>query len=161
MRIAIISDIHDNLWTLERVLNQVRGNELLLVLGDLCSPFTLAAIGAGFNGQVHSVWGNNDGDKLLCTRAAEKAGNVQIQGFFGHLELDRRKIAFNHYPEVAIPLAASGQFALVCHGHDHQRKVEQVGGTWLVNPGEVMGRFGVVSYATFDTTTNLAEIHTL
>ncbi len=161
MQVAIISDIHDNLWTLERVLACLTGCDILLCLGDICSPFTLSATAAGFKGPVHVVWGNNDGDKLLLTRAAEKAGNVTLHGFFAHLEVDNRKIAINHYPEIARPLAASGQYAVVCYGHDHRGTAEQTGDTWLVNPGEVMGRFGVVSYAIYDTGANLAQLFEL
>lgn len=161
MRIAVISDIHDNLWSLERVLPRLAEHEVLLCLGDICSPFTLAAIAAGFKGQVHVVWGNNDGDKLLLTRVADKAGNVTLHGFFAHLELDNRSVMMNHYPEIIEPLARSGQFALVCHGHDHKLRAERIGSTWLVNPGEVMGRFGVVSFASYDTQADQAVIHTL
>jgi len=161
MQLAVISDIHDNLWTLERVLKQLVNSDVLLCLGDLCAPFTLTAIAAGFPGPVHVVWGNNDGDKLLLTRAADKAGNVTLHGFFANLEFDQRRVALNHYQDVARPLASSAQFDLVCYGHDHTRTAEQIGCTWLVNPGEVMGRFGVVSYATYDTVTKLAQVHEL
>jgi putative phosphoesterase len=161
MRIAIISDIHDNIWSLERVLVRLTDCEMLLCLGDFCAPFTLSAVAAGFHRPVHVVWGNNDGDKLLLTRVADKAGNVSLYGFFAQLHVDDRVLALNHYPEIALPLAASGQFDLVCHGHNHQRKAELQGRTWLVNPGEVMGRFGTVSYAVYDTASNQAQIYEL
>lgn len=159
MRVAIISDIHDNIWSLERVLARLVDCDQLCCLGDLCSPFTLAAIGAGFHGQVHTVWGNNDGDKLLLTRVAEKAGNIRLHGFLARLQLDSREVILTHYPEVALPLAASRQYDLVCYGHDHKRIAEKQGNTWLVNPGEVMGRFGVVSWAVYDTRADSAEIY--
>ena len=59
----------------------------------------------------------------------------------------------NHYPEIAAGLAASGRYNLVCYGHDHTLKYELVGETWLVNPGEMMGRFGRSAYVIFDTET--------
>ena len=161
MLVAVISDIHDNLWTLDKVLGRISECDVLLCLGDLCAPFTLAAVAAGFPKPVHVVWGNNDGDKLLLTRVADKAGNVTLHGHFAHLELENRQIALNHYPDIAIPLASSGQFDLVCYGHDHQRNVSLVGRTWLVNPGEVMGRLGVVSYAMYDTAAHLAQVYEL
>jgi putative phosphoesterase len=158
MRIAIISDIHDNIWSLERVLARLQSCDMLLCLGDFCAPFSLSAVAAGFKGPVHAVWGNNDGDKLLLMRNADKAGNVTLHGHYAKLELDNVVLFMNHYPEIAQPLAASGQFDLVCYGHDHQRKAELQGKTWLVNPGEVMGRFGVVSYAVYDTVSHQALI---
>lgn len=153
MQVAIISDIHDNIWSLAKVLERVAGSDVLLCLGDLCSPFTLTQMGEGFRGPIHVVWGNNDGDKLLLARNADKAGNVTLHGDFAEIELGGRKIALMHYPQPAKALAAGGGYDLVCHGHNHQRSITPVGRGWLVNPGEVMGRFGVVSYALYDTVT--------
>lgn len=159
MRIGIISDIHDNIWRLERVLEQIGACDALLCLGDYCAPFTMTAIGEGFAREVHAVWGNNDGDKLLLTRMADRAGNITLHGEFADLTLAGRRIALTHYPQVARPLALSGQFDLVCHGHDHTQRIECHGETLLVNPGEVMGRLGVGRYAIYDATTHQATPH--
>jgi len=158
MKIAILSDIHDNIWTLEEVLKQLNGTDALLFCGDFCAPFTLAAIAEGFHGPVHVVFGNNDGDKWLLTKVANKAGNVTIHGAFASIDLGGRKIALTHYPEIAAGIAASGLYDLVCYGHNHTRRIERVGHCLKVNPGEVMGRFGVSSYAMYDTDTGEAEI---
>ena len=161
MRIGIISDIHDNIWRLEKVLEQLGACEALLCLGDYCAPFTMTAIGQGFRGEIHAVWGNNDGDKLLLTRMADRAGNITLHGDLADLNLAGRHIALNHYPQVGRPLALSGRFDLVCYGHDHDQRCERHGETLLVNPGEVMGRFGVHSLAIYDTATGEAEIREL
>ena len=63
-----------------------------------------------------------------------------------------------HYPEMGRALARGGTYDLVCHGHSHERVVEQAGKTLRVNPGEVMGRFGLSTYAVYDTVTGQAEI---
>jgi hypothetical protein len=39
-------------------------------------------------------------------------------------------------------LARSGQYAVVCYGHDHALHEERVNGCLLVNPGELMGMKG-------------------
>ena len=158
MKIAILSDTHDNIWALEEVLKQLNDTDVLLFCGDFCAPFTLAAIAEGFPGPVHVVFGNNDGDKWLLTKVANKAGNVTLHGAFASIELGGRKIALTHYPEIAAGMVASGLFDLVCYGHDHTHGIERVGGCLKVNPGEVMGRFGVSSYAVYDTETGEAEI---
>jgi hypothetical protein len=158
MRIGIISDIHDNIWALEKVLGQLNDCEVLLCLGDLCAPFTMAAIGEGFAGPVHLVWGNNDGDKLLIAQNAAKVGNVTLHGDLAELELGGRKIAMTHYPHIGRALAAGQQYDLVCHGHDHDRKITPFGKTIMFNPGEVMGRFGVHSYGVYDTGRGEARI---
>ncbi len=159
MRIGIIADIHDNIWHLATVLEQLSMCDALLCLGDYCAPFTMTAIGEGFAGEIHAVWGNNDGDKLLLARMADRAGNITLHGELADLTLGGRRIAMTHYPQVAQPLALSGQFALVCYGHDHTQRLEMHGETLLVNPGEVMGRFGAAQYAVYDTDTHQATLH--
>jgi len=158
MRIGILSDIHDNIWSLADALALLKECEVLLCLGDLCSPFTITAIAEGFPGPVHAVWGNNDGDRLLISRNAEKAGNVTLHGDIAFLELDGRTVAMTHYPEVARAIAGGGAYDLVCYGHDHRRRIDAAGRAVLVNPGEVMGRFGVHSVAVYDTAAAQAQI---
>jgi len=158
MLIGVISDIHDNIWALEHVLGQLGECDALLCLGDLCAPFTLAQIATASTGTVHLVWGNNDGDKLMNAQIAREKGNVTLYGELGELELDGKQIAITHYPHIARALAAGQQYDLVCHGHDHQRASQWMGRTLLLNPGEVMGRFGVSSYAIYDTNHAEAKI---
>ncbi len=161
MRIGVISDVHDNIWALEKVLVGLRDCDAALCLGDLCAPFTITAIAEGFQGPVHLVWGNNDGDKLLIARNADKAGNVTLHGEFAELEFDGRRVAITHYPHLARALAAGEQYDLVCYGHNHECNAAWMGRTLLLNPGEVMGRLGVRSYAVYDTQRGDAEIRTV
>jgi putative phosphoesterase len=153
MLIAIASDIHDNIWNLDRVLADIRTRkaEALLFLGDFCAPFTLAQIAEGFGGPVHAVFGNNDGDPFLLSTVARKYAHVTLHGQLAELELDGKRVAINHYPKIAIRLAESGAYAAVFSGHDHQAMVQRVGTTLWANPGEVMGRFGAPSYGIYDT----------
>lgn len=153
MRIAVCSDIHDNIWRLEKMLRQAAGCEALIFCGDFCAPFTLAQIADGFAGPVHVVWGNNDGDKWLLTQTARASETVTLHGDFAELKLGGRSIAVNHYPGIAAPLAASGMYDAVFHGHDHTPREERIGPTLLLNPGEVMGRFGRSTFAVYDTET--------
>jgi putative phosphoesterase len=160
MKIAILSDVHDNIWTLARVLEAVNqsGAGALIFCGDLCAPFTLKQIGEDFEGAVHAVLGNNDGDALFLSKVANGLDNVSLHGPFAYLELDGRRVAVNHYPPIAQDQARCGQYDLVCHGHDHLANVERFGDTLLVNPGEVMGRLGQSTFALYDTVTGKAEI---
>jgi putative phosphoesterase len=160
VKIAILSDVHDNIWKLEELLEDIArsGAEALLFCGDLCAPFTLKQIAEGVNGAAHFCLGNNDGDVLLLARIANSLDNATLHGLFATLDLGGRKVAINHYPQIARDQALSGQYDLVCHGHDHTANVEQIGDTLLVNPGEGMGRFGKSTYALYDTDTGSAEI---
>ncbi len=157
MKIAILSDVHDNIWKLETLLAGLEA-ETLIFCGDFCAPFTLAQIAEGFAGPIHVVFGNNDGDQFLLARVAGKYRHVTLYGDFAELGLDGRQVAVTHYPEIGRALAQSGVYDLVCHGHSHERLIESTGGTVRVNPGEVMGRFGLSTYAVYDTDTGQAEI---
>jgi hypothetical protein len=160
MIIAVVSDIHDNIWKLEEVSQKINqtGAEILIFCGDFCAPFTLKQLADDFNGPVHVVWGNNDGDKWLLTTIATAAGNVTLYGELAEIEVAGQKIGVNHYPAIGRRLAESGAYDLVCYGHDHQALIEQVGKTILVNPGEVMGRFGKSTFIKYDTETRTAEL---
>lgn len=151
MQIAVLSDIHDHLEELRAALQRVQGCEVLLCCGDLCAPFTLAEMVERFPGPIHAVLGNNDGDALLIARVAQGSGRVSVHGAYAELELAGRPVAMVHYPRLAEGLAALGTYDLVCHGHDHRARLEQVGRTVLLNPGEIMGWKGRSSCAVYDT----------
>lgn len=163
MLVAVLSDIHDNIWNLAGAIERVNelGAGVLIFCGDFCAPFTLAQLAAGFAGPIHCVLGNNDGDPRLLVQNAAAAGNVTIHGQYAELPIDGRLIAVNHYPEIAHQLAESGRFDLVCYGHDHVAHVKQVGATVLANPGEVMGRFGRPSFGIYDCIASHFTLHAL
>jgi len=160
MKIAIVSDIHDNIWKLKAVTQAIQPYqaELLIFCGDFCAPFTLKQLADEFTGPIHAVWGNNDGDKWLLTVIANQAGQVTLHGELAELDVDGKKIGVNHYPEIGRRLAESGAYDLVCYGHNHEAKIETVGQTQLINPGEIMGRFGKTTFAIYDTSTHTAQL---
>lgn len=159
-KIAVFSDSHDQIATLNRVLDlaNAAGAEVLLHCGDLCAPFMLSLLGERFAGPVHVVFGNNDGDGRLLQTIAARHPHITLHGLYTELEVDSRQIAMIHYPEPARRIAQSGQFDLVCYGHDHTRLLERAGKGWLLNPGEILGMKGVVSWGIYDTQTGDARI---
>ncbi len=160
MKIAVLSDIHDNIWNLERALQSVVDThkaERLFFLGDFCAPFTLAQIGDTFRGPVDAVFGNNDGDPFLLSYIAGKYDHVTLHGHLAELDVDGLKIALNHYPDISRGLARSGLYDAVFSGHDHKKYIQTHGACLWANPGEVMGRFGEPSWGLFDTTSRTFE----
>ena len=158
MRIAILSDSHDNIWKLEKSMPVLASTDAVIHCGDLVSPFMMIRLIKGAGGiPVHLVWGNNDGDKALIAQVASKVENIHLHGDFAHLEMDGLRIAVNHYPSVARSLAESNSYDLVCYGHDHTAHEEWIGDTLLLNPGELMGLQGRSTVAIFDTQTKKVE----
>lgn len=153
MRVAAVSDIHDNVWKLSGILTNIRedGAQALIVCGDLCSPFTLQTIAEGFAGPVEVVFGNNDGDQLLLARVAGRHQHVNLHGQYAELTLDGKLVAVTHYPEIGRRLTAGGAFAAVFYGHSHRAEAVRHGTCLGLNPGEVMGRLGRSSYGWYDT----------
>ncbi|MGI8602155.1 MAG: metallophosphoesterase family protein [Verrucomicrobiales bacterium] len=159
MKIAVLSDIHDRLDHLQSALSDIkrRSCERLFFLGDFCAPFSLEALASGFAGPIDSVFGNNDGDVFLLHRTAARHPHVTLHHPVAELEIAGRRILLNHYPEISRRLARAGDVDAVFSGHDHQRYIEHFGATLWANPGEIMGRFGVVSYGVYDTAGNAFE----
>jgi len=158
MRIAILSDSHDNIWNLEKALNLLpKDTAQLIFLGDFCAPFSLKQIADAFSRPIHCVPGNNDGDMFLLMKVAGAAGNVTFYNPVGELQVGECHIAFTHYSEIAEGLAAIGKYNAVFSGHTHVFMQKQVGDTLWVNPGEVMGRFGEPSFGLYDTETGEFE----
>lgn len=156
MKIAVLSDSHDHLDHLAAVLAAVAEEkaEHLLFLGDFCAPFTLTALAEGFSGPVDCIPGNNDGDPLHMSKIAAGHPHVTLHGQLAELEIAGRKIALNHYPDIAVRLAESQAYDAVFSGHDHRRYIHPTGRTLWANPGEIMGRYKVVSFGIYDTDDN-------
>ena len=139
MRIAILSDIHDNVWKLDAALDAALDADALICCGDLCSPFIVHQMGRGFPKPIHIVFGNNDGDLFRITANARRYEHIRIHGELFRGEFDGRQFAVNHYDNIARALAASGEFDVVCYGHNHVYDVTRAGRTLAINPGAIMG----------------------
>ena len=146
MKICILSDSHDNRPLLEAAVRDAKaaGAEAVLHCGDVVAPSTLEVL-KPFNLPVHVIHGNNVGDAYMMGRIASKAANRTI--YYGQdagIELGNRRIFLVHYPHYAEAMATTGDWDLVCCGHDHKvdvRAIDNIVGksTWLVNPGTVGG----------------------
>jgi putative phosphoesterase len=152
MKIAVMSDTHDNIWSLREALVHLASADVIIHCGDLCSPFVIKQLGEAVGEKpVHVVWGNNDGDQYMLSKVGAAFTNIQFHGQLAELEVDALRIAINHYPEIARGLAESGKYGLVFYGHNHKKHEEWVDDCLLINPGEVMGLHGHRSLALVDT----------
>lgn len=162
MLVGILSDIHDNLIALRKALSQLQEADVLLICGDLCSPFIVNELGKGFTKDTHIVFGNNDGDLFRITKNSQTFPHIQLHGEMAELELDGCRFGLNHYDTIGRVFADSGRYDVVCFGHNHQFEISQVQNTVVVNPGEILGGLtGTSSYVTFNTNSREAVRHTL
>jgi hypothetical protein len=159
MKIAVLSDSHDNIWNLNKTLQIIKQErcEAIIFCGDFCAPFT-ADILSSSSLPIYACFGNNDEDQFAI---AEKLHAVQIWPLtseFAKVELDGQKIAFCHYPKLSELLAKTGDYQAVFHGHTHKSYSQTVGTTLLANPGAVCGivsgKPGPASFGLYTTQTN-------
>ena len=155
MKLYVFSDIHDNIWALDRALKILSPeNSYLLFLGDFCAPFTLVQLAEGYSGPIHIIWGNNDGDRWLLTQQASTFPHVKIHGEMAEFCLESYRVRASHYPEIAKQFAEAGGVDIVCYGHDHKlHDTVLESGIILLNPGEIMGRFGRSTFVEVDLKT--------
>jgi putative phosphoesterase len=154
VKLAVMSDSHDNIWKLDKAAEAFASAEAVIHCGDICSPFMVRRLGelAGER-PVHIVWGNNDGDPLLISKVAAGFPSIQLHGQLAEIELGGRRVAVNHYPAIARGLARSGDYDIVCYGHDHTLHEGMEGSCLLVNPGDLTGLKGPSTMALVDTET--------
>lgn len=146
MKVCILSDSHDHRELLMQAGQeaQAAGAQAILHCGDIVAPSSLRTL-RRYNLPVHAVEGNNAGDThSLCQLAAETDGQIVFHGRDAQLTLGGRKIFLVHYPHYAYGMACTGDWDLVCCGHEHRFSIQRVrnlrgGETVLLNPGTVAG----------------------
>jgi putative phosphoesterase len=166
MKVCIVSDSHDHRPLLAAAVRAAKqaGAEAVLHCGDVVAPSTLSVI-TPLGLPVHVIHGNNVGDMFMMARIASKPGNrITFYGQDAGIELAGRRIFLVHYPHYAKAMATTGDWDLVCCGHDHEAKIETVhnvtgGSTWLVNPGTVGGVAAPATYVLGDLETMEFSIH--
>jgi len=144
MKIAILSDIHDNVWNLKKALDmpELQNTDALLFCGDLCAPFIIHLLGNGYPNPIHMVLGNNDGDVAAIIQNIKQHPHIQLYGEYFRGDFNGKTVAMNHYPDKARELASLGIYDIVCYGHNHTLKKEKIGPTLMLNPGPIMGFHG-------------------
>lgn len=165
MKICIVSDSHDHREPLAAAVAEAQslGAQTVLHCGDLIAPSTLHAL-TGMGLPIHLIHGNNTGDLFnLCRFAQEHAQRIHYHGQDMRLELAQRRIFMVHYPHYAKAMAVTGDYDLVCNGHEHRAVIEHIanirGGTTLrIDPGTVAGISAPRTYVFGDLQTMAFEI---
>ena len=165
MKICIVSDSHDHREPLAAAVAEAKalGAQAMLHCGDLVAPSTLHAV-TKLGLPIHLIHGNNAGDLFHLYRfAQEPANRVSYYGQDMSLELAQRKIFVVHYPHYAKAMALTGDYDLVCNGHEHRAIIERIANvkgrtTLRIDPGTVGGVSAPATYAFGDLQTLDFEI---
>jgi len=160
MKIAIVSDSHDNIPNIEKMLDFINKNKIDLMIhcGDLAAPSIISEeLGPKFKGEIHFIHGNV-ADRELNEQFAKNFDHVTCHGDSGEIEVEGKKIGFCHYPNQAEELAKTAKYDLVFYGHNHTPWEKQIGKTKMLNPGTLAGMFNKATFAVYDTKTDKAEL---
>lgn len=146
MKVCLVSDSHDNRFLLEAAVKdgKSRGAEAVLHCGDVVAPTTLRILNP-IGLPVHVIHGNNTGDMYSMSRLHHNDDSVvKYYGQDAGIELSARKIFMVHYPHYAEAMATTGDWDIVCCGHDHKASIREIKNiknttTLFLNPGTVGG----------------------
>lgn len=171
MKIAIISDTHDNLANLENFLLIAKREKIegIIHCGDVTTPETLARLAESFSGPIKLACGNMEIRREEFAEIAEKHKNLEVfaeigtfrqteQGKNGLTEIN---MAFVHKLDRVPELARMGKYDFVFYGHTHKPWIGQIEETLVANPGTLGGVFTFPTFAILDTETGKLELRRL
>jgi putative phosphoesterase len=155
VRIAIISDTHSRVGSVQNAL-QIMGErevELIIHCGDIQDGDTVRL----FPAHTHFVYGNCDYDQSDIQRAIADIG-ATLHGAWGQLELAGQSLAFIHGddPQTLHDLEHADVFDFLFHGHTHVVKEHRTGKTRVFNPGALQ-RVAVRTFLLLDLPSGITE----
>lgn len=159
MLIGVISDTHDHMENIRKALKVFKERQIKVILhaGDFVSPFTWRVF-KDFDGEIYGVFGNNDGDRVLLKKMYGERIGPQIR----KIEIEGRKIALMHEPQMIDALAASQKFDIIIYGHMHEVDNRILNNSLILNPGEACGwLYGKATVMVVDLKSLNVEIITL
>jgi hypothetical protein len=138
MRIGVVSDTHDMLPNVARIVELLNAARVELVVhtGDVTQAKTLRVL-AGLHAPLIGVYGNNDLERASLEATGAELGLEFVDPPL-RLRLAGRELVVVHDPtEHALEVLHGGDVLL--HGHDHSYRSERRNGTLVFNPGECAG----------------------
>ena len=157
MLIVIISDTHDNIPNITKVLNYCREHKIekMIHCGDLATMETLDYLNDNFQGEIFFAFGNMDqGHVAEYDFSENEYRGTKIFPEFGSKNFDNIRTAFVHYPDVARRLCETNKYDFVFYGHTHKPWEEKVNECRMLNPGNVANQYYPPTFATWNTTDN-------
>lgn len=157
MKIAIISDIHDNLVNLGKCLSWCGKNQVEAVVcpGDVTNLETLEFLDKNSPGPIYLVRGNME---IFEDEDLKNFSQINYGGRVAVWEIDGLTIGACHEPFLIAKVLEKGNCDLVFYGHTHKPWEEERQGARVVNPGTLGGVFSKASFALFNTANNDLEL---
>ncbi len=156
MRLAIISDTHDNLENLKKFFDFVKREkiEILIHCGDVCNGETLKEIEKNFD-KIFLSLGNADIKESIL----KEAKKTKIFEKEGKIEIDKLKIGFCH--AFNLKERELENFDFYFFGHTHWPFLKKEKSCILANPGNLAGLYFKASFVILDTETKNLELKIL
>lgn len=138
MRIGIVSDTHNNLKNVAKIVelfNLARVDRVIHT-GDVTQAKTIHAF-AGLEAPLWGVFGNNDQERDSLEAAISERGFSFVEPPLD-LVWHERRIVVVHDPR-DLDRALNHGHDLALHGHTHHHRLERIGAQVIFNPGECAG----------------------
>lgn len=164
MKIAIISDTHDNQPNLEKVLKYIKENnvEKIICCGDFGTERTFDKL-AEFKGEIFTVLGNMDEGYVEYNKIKDKYPHCRVWELNGKTTVDNVKIGFTH--ELADTYVMINEvkekFDFVFYGHTHKPWEQVFNGVKVINPGNVANQFYPPTFAILETKNRVLKLVTI
>jgi putative phosphoesterase len=167
MKIAIVSDSHDNQKNIEKFVAYIKKNpvDAIIHCGDMCRSDSLDIFLANFSGKFYLSLGN--GDMPHDFDEYKTNPNIEIFPRIGILDLPELNIAFAHYKDMVKSFSKKCKF--IFYGHSHKPWLEMIGEpnlpvsqqSFIACPGNLAGIYYAPTFAIFDTITQKLELKIL
>lgn len=157
MKIAIVSDIHDNKINLDKFLAycQTRKVDKIICCGDVTSSDTINYFATKFFGEIILARGNID---MWYDEELEGFSHINYLGREGGVVIvDKIRVGVCHEPRWFIELDKEKP-QIVFYGHTHRPWQEKKKGVLYINPGTLGGMFMEGTFAIYDTKVKSLEL---
>ncbi len=161
MKIAIISDIHDNLANLEIFFKLIEDEKIekIICCGDVSNIESIEKISSSFPGEIFLVFGNAE---VYNEKELSQFSNINYLGRFSIQKIDSLNIGICHEPGFMRDLFTENKdLDFIFYGHTHKPWISMKNKATLINPGTLGGVFQKPSFAIFDTQTKKAKLKIL
>ncbi len=153
MKIIIISDIHDNLLNLDKVLNYAKEHKIdkMICCGDFGSEETISYLSKNFKGSIRAVLGNADRDHLDIEKVINKFSNIKLSENVSTFVIEDKQVLVVHEPRYYEKYLDNDELKYIFHGHTHKPWQEYKNDKLVLNPGNVSNYGYPPTFAIWET----------